>query len=66
MKIIEKVIRWLARNHLKEQDWISYQTGWEAGVEQQRYDPKSTEHYETHDEEGRPWSQTEYWVLGVE
>ena len=66
MKIIEKVIRWLARNYLKESEWRAYDRGWEDGVSQQRYDPRSTEHYESYDEEGRPWSQTEYWVLGVE
>jgi len=57
MKLIEKLILWVARKQLKEQDWMSYQKGWEAGVEQQRYDPESTQHYETFDEEGERWSK---------
>lgn len=56
MKIIGKVILWLARNYLKESEHRAYGEGWEDGVIQQRYDPRSTEHFELYDEEGRPWS----------
>lgn len=38
MKLIEKLILWVARKQLREQDWLSYQKGWEAGVDQQRTD----------------------------
>jgi len=58
MKLIEKLILWVARKQLKEQDWISYQKGWEAGVDQQRTEPKSTEHYSTIDEDGIPWDES--------
>ena len=57
MKLIGTIISWLARKQLKEVDWIAYQKGWEAGVEQQRYDPESTLHYETVDEEGKRWNE---------
>ena len=56
MKLIEKVIQWLARKQLKECEWIYYQRGWEAGVDQQRTDPQSTEHYLTLDEYGDAWT----------
>lgn len=55
MKLLEKLILWVARKQLREQDWLSYQKGWEAGVDQQRTYPESTEHYLTIDEDGIPW-----------
>jgi hypothetical protein len=60
MRLIEKLILWVARKQLKEQDWISFQKGWEAGVDQQRTDPESTIHYETLDEDGIPWDE---WLV---
>ena len=66
MNLLGKVIRWLAREQIMECEMIAYQRGWEDGVAQQRHDPQSTEYYESFDEEGRPWSQNEWWILGVE
>jgi len=55
MRLIEKLILWVARKQLKEQDWISYQKGWEAGVDQQRTEPESTKHHRTVDGDGNAW-----------
>ena len=52
MKLMKKVILWLARKEMQEYGWVQYDRGWEDGVEQQRRDPESTSHYVSFDAEG--------------
>ena len=55
MKLMKKVILWLARKEMRKHGMLQYERGWEHGVKQQRYEPESTLPFETYDEEGRRW-----------
>ena len=52
MKLMKKVILWLAKKEMQQHGWTQYDRGWEDGVEQQRRDPESTRHYVSFDAEG--------------